>query len=102
MFEFNEKSLTVKIDTSKCPACTSKACAAACAKYARGFLVIDEAGCASLGGKSQEEVLRLGTECLACEYACRSKGMNAIQIDVPIAGLDEYVSKRALANPAQE
>ncbi len=102
MLEFNERSLTVKIDTSKCDACSSKACAAACAKYARGLLVIDEQGHASVGGKTPEEVMRLGTECLACEYACKTKGMNAIVIDVPITGLDEYLQKRGLDNPAEQ
>jgi hypothetical protein len=96
MLEFAERSLTVKIDTSKCADCQSKACAAACKKYARGLLVIDENGKASVAHLSKEEILRLGTECLACEYACKFYGRDAIVIDVPIAGLDEYKKKRGL------
>jgi Fe-S-cluster-containing dehydrogenase component len=95
--EFAEKSLKVKIDTSKCETCQSKACADACKKYARGLLVIDENGKASVGNRSEEEVLRLGTECLACEYACKFYGNDAIEIDIPITGLDEYLKKRNLA-----
>ena len=44
-----------------------------------------------------EEVLRLGTECLACEVACTFHGNKAITIDVPVAGLPEYLAKRGLA-----
>lgn len=96
MLEFNEKSMKVKIDTSRCITCNSKACAAACKKYARGLLVIDGDGKASTGSLSEEEVMRLGTECLACEFACKFDGNGAIEIEIPIAGLDEYKKKRGL------
>jgi hypothetical protein len=33
---------------------------------------------------------------LACEYACWQRGKDAIRIDVPIKGLDEYLKKRGL------
>jgi len=46
--------------------------------------------------ESPEEVKRKGTECLACEYACWQLGNNAIRIEVPIKGLDEYLRKRNL------
>ena len=39
----------------------------------------------------------LGTECLACEFACTFHGNKAITIDVPVAGLPEYLAKRGLA-----
>ena len=97
MLEFAEKSLKVKIDTSKCDTCETKACADACKKYARGLLGIDDKGRASVAHRNEEEVLRLGTECLACEFACKSRGNNAIEIDVPVAGLDEYLKKREIA-----
>jgi len=94
MLEFAEKSLTVKIDTSKCDTCETKACAEACKKFARGLLGIDDKGRASVAHRDTEEVLRLGTECLACELACKTKGNNAITIEVPVKGLDEYLAKR--------
>lgn len=94
MLEFAEKTLKVKIDTSKCDTCKTKACADACKKYARGVLGIDEQGRASVANCSAEEILRLGTECLACELACNTLGKNAITIEIPIKGLDEYIQKR--------
>ncbi|KLU65908.1 hypothetical protein DEAC_c19470 [Desulfosporosinus acididurans] len=97
MMEFAEKSCTIKIDTSKCPSCETKACAEACKKFARGILEIDSEGKPSVAHRSQEEILRLGTECLACEFACQFKGKDAIRIEVPINGFDEYLQKRQQA-----
>lgn len=94
MLEFAEKSLTVKIDTSKCDTCKTKACADACKKYARGLLGINEQGRASVENRTSEECLRLGTECLACEFACKTLGNDAISIEIPVKGLDEYLAKR--------
>ncbi|NMA70155.1 MAG: hypothetical protein GX958_12185 [Desulfitobacterium sp.] len=96
MLEFAEKSCKVRIDTSKCDTCETKACAEACKKYARGLLGIDEQGRASVAHLTDEEVLRLGTECLACEFACKFRGNDAITIEVPVKGLDEYLEKRGL------
>ena len=96
MFEFAEKTLSVKIDVSKCSGCETKACAAACTKYARGILKIDAEGKASLGELEEKEVAHLGTECLACEFACKFNGKDAIEIIVPIKGLDDYLNKRGL------
>ncbi|AHF06670.1 hypothetical protein [Desulfitobacterium metallireducens] len=97
MLEFAEKSCLIRIDTSKCDSCESKACADACKKYARGLLGIDDQGRASITHRSDDEVLRLGTECLACEFACKFRGKDAIRIEVPVSGLDEYLKKRSLA-----
>ena len=94
MLEFAERTLKVKIDTSKCDTCATKACADACKKYARGVLGIDDQGRASVAHRSEDEVLRLGTECLACELACKTSGNDAITIEIPIKGLDEYIQKR--------
>lgn len=96
MLEIKEKSITVKIDTSKCDTCETKACAAACKKYARGYLQIVD-GKPSAEHLTADEILRLGTECLACEIACKFEGNKAIEIDVPIEGLDAYLAKRGLA-----
>lgn len=94
--EFKEKTITVKIDDSKCLACESKACIAACKLYARGILVLKD-GKPVLGGTEADYAERLGTECLACEYECWFRGNSAIVIEAPIAGLDEYRRKHGLA-----
>jgi len=73
----------------------SKACVAACHKYARGILELKD-GIPSVVHLDAEGVKRGGTECLACEYECRFRGRQAISIDVPIKGLPEYLAKRGL------
>jgi len=94
--EIKEKSSTVHIDVARCRSCEGKACIEACKKYARGILELKD-GIPSVDHLSKEEVLRLGTECLACEFACTFSGNKAIRIDVPVAGLPEYLAKRGLA-----
>jgi hypothetical protein len=86
MIEFEERTIKIIIDDSKCRDCKSHACAEACKTYDRGILVIKDA----------EFTKRVGTECLACEYECWFRGNNAITIEVPIAGLDEYRRKHGL------
>ena len=93
--EFNERSIKVNIDTSKCPQCTTKACIAACKTYDRELLQIKD-GVPTVSYISAEEVVRRGTECLACEYACWKRGLNAIKIDIPIKGLDDFKSGKPL------
>lgn len=93
--EFEERTIKVIIDTSKCPECTTKACIDACKVYARGMLVLKD-GVPALGGDA-EYAKRMGTECLACEYECWFRGKSAIRIEAPIPGLEEYRRKRGLA-----
>ena len=94
--EFNERSIRVNIDVSKCPDCTTKACIEACKLFSRGILQLAD-GIPSVSSLSPEEVARRGTECLACEYACRERGNNAITIYIPIKGLEEYINGTPLA-----
>lgn len=91
--EVKERTITVHIDTDKCATCESKACIAACKKYARGILQLED-GHPSTSHLTDQEVVRLGTECLACEYACTFDGNKAIWIDVPVEGLDAYIEAR--------
>jgi hypothetical protein len=91
MYIIKERSIIIVIDTAKCDTCASKACIAACRRYGRGMLAPDRNGAPSAAHLSAEETLRLGTECLACEYACRTRGRGAVTIDVPIEGLTAYV-----------
>jgi hypothetical protein len=90
--EFEERTIKVIIDTSKCPDCSSKACIEACKTYSRGILQLEN-GVPTVSHLSADEVMRKGTECLACEYQCWKNGNDAIRIEVPIKGLDEYVAQ---------
>jgi hypothetical protein len=93
--EFIERSIKVKIDTSKCPQCTTKACIAACKTYDRELLHLEN-GIPTVNYISADEVVKRGTECLACEYACWKKGLDAIRIDIPIKGLEDYKNGKPL------
>ena len=88
MIEFKERTIKVTIDDSKCPNCKTKACIKGCSLYDRGILRLQ-------AGKptiliSPSEVARQGTECLACEYECWFRGLNAIKIEAPMPELDEF------------
>ena len=92
---FEERTIKVIIDESKCVECKTHACAAGCKTYARGILVIKD-GKPALGGDA-EFGKRVGTECLACEYECWFRGNKALRIEAPIAGLDEYRKKHGIS-----
>ncbi|MDR1322095.1 MAG: hypothetical protein LBK56_11810 [Gracilibacteraceae bacterium] len=94
MYIIKEKTIIISIDTEKCETCASKACIDACRKYARGILAPDSQGAPSVAHLSEAETLRLGTECLACEYACNTRGRKAVTIEAPIEGLLAYLAKR--------
>jgi hypothetical protein len=90
VLRFAERTITVSIDTDRCPRCETKACIAACRTYARGILELKD-GRPSVAHLDAEGVKRGGTECLACEYECLFRGRGAIAIEVPIKGLLEYL-----------
>jgi hypothetical protein len=92
---FEERTIKVIIDESKCSNCRSHVCAQACKTYARGILVVKD-GKPALAGDT-EFAKRVGTECLACEYECWFRGNKAITIEAPISGLDEYRRKHGVA-----
>lgn len=69
---------------------------AACKKYDRGLLQLQD-GHPSVDYLPTDEVVRRGTECLACEYACQKNGLNVIQISIPIKGLSEFVQGKPLS-----
>ena len=87
MLQFDERTIRVVIDDSKCPQCKTKACIKACSLYDRGILKLKSGRPAVL---DIEEAKRIGTDCLGCEYECQHRGLKAINISVPISGLDEY------------
>lgn len=86
-YEFNERTIKIIIDRSRCSECRTKACVKACSLYDRGILMIS-GGLPILREGADAE--REGTECLACEEECRLRGFNAIKIEAPIAGLKAY------------
>ncbi len=93
--EFEERTIKVIIDDAKCQGCQTHVCVEACKRFDRGILQL-------VDGKpgvthSAEELKRLGTECLACEFACRQRGNGAIHIEVPIPGLDAYRARHGTA-----
>ncbi len=93
--EFQERTITIRIDDAKCEACATKACIEACKTYSRGILTLKD-GKPTVEG-TPEELARKGTECLACEYECWFRGNSAISIEVPIKGLDAYRKKHGTA-----
>jgi Pyruvate/2-oxoacid:ferredoxin oxidoreductase delta subunit len=92
---FEERTIKVIVDESKCVGCKTHACAVGCKLYDRGILVIKD-GKPTLGGDA-DYAQRVGTECLACEYECWFRGNKAIKIEAPIPGLEEYLKKRGLS-----
>jgi Fe-S-cluster-containing dehydrogenase component len=93
--EFNERTIKIIIDESKCEGCTTYACVEACKKFSRGILVLKDAKpCVE---ESADELARKGTECLACEYACYFKGNGAIRIEALTEGLSAYRQKHGTA-----
>ncbi len=100
MLRFAEKTITVTIDTAACETCATKACVDACAVFSRGILRLRE-GLPSVGHLTADEVARRGTECLACEHACRTRGNAALSIEVPVEGLDDYLAAQRRAPAPQ-
>ena len=92
-YSFDEQTIKVNIDRSRCQECKTKACAKGCEVYNRGILVIKD-GIPTL--KEGIDAKREGTECLACEEECRLRGFNVIKIDAPIQGLAEWVAKQVI------
>ena len=92
---FEEQTIKVIIDESKCVGCKTHACVAGCKLYDRGILVLKD-GMPALGGDAVF-ARRVGTECLACEYECWFRGNKAITIEAPIPGLDEYREKHGIS-----
>lgn len=94
MTAFNERTITIFIDDTRCTDCRTKACIKACSRYSRGILRL-QAGKPTVV-VSSGETERQGTECLACEYECRLRGLSAIRIVVPMPELSKY--RESLSN----
>ena len=94
LYSFDERTIRVVIDHSKCSTCHTKACVKGCSLYDRGILRLR--GGLPVLLMDAEEAKRTGTECLACEYECWFRGLNAVKIEVPISGLEDYRRKLGL------
>jgi len=83
------KTLTgrLTIDHAKCVKCKLKPCVSACHP---NILEIKD-GKSVLNITPEEAAKGRCTECLACEIACWSESLKAININLPIPGLDEYL-----------
>lgn len=93
MYEFEVRTGKITISDEKCLDCESKACIQACKKYGREILEIRDGKCMLVSENANERC----TECLGCEYECRTRGEGAIKIELPISGLKEYRSKVGIA-----
>jgi hypothetical protein len=89
-FEFRTGKVTINYAKCKAPDC-GFACVKADRYYGRNILKIDKGR--PVLAVSKEEAKRLCNECLACEIHCRFSGNDAVQIDLPLPGLDQYRSK---------
>jgi hypothetical protein len=100
MLTFSERSITVHIERSKCGRCPTKACVSACAQFDRGVLRL-KGELPSVEHLDAQEIKRTATECLACEHACRLRGLSAISIDVPTVGLADLSGGTTVRPPAE-
>lgn len=87
--EFSERTIRIVIDEALCADCETHACIEACSFFARGILTLVE-GLPAVTA-TETDLPRLGTECLACEHACRLRGKGALRIEAPIPRLDEFL-----------
>jgi len=92
---YSFKTLTGQwtIDHAKCTQCDSKPCVSACHP---NILELKD-GKVVLNITPDEAAKGRCTECLACEIACWSEAGQAIRIDLPIPGLDEYLAEKTVA-----
>jgi succinyl-CoA synthetase beta subunit len=92
---YSFKTLTgrLTIDHAKCLECEGKPCVDACHPN-----ILDlKDGKPVLNITEEEAAQGRCIECLACEVACWSEALRAINIALPIPGLDEYIAQRRVA-----
>ncbi|NHW44163.1 MAG: hypothetical protein HA491_00215 [Candidatus Verstraetearchaeota archaeon] len=90
MIEFETRTGKVVIDDSKCVGCKTFACVKACSLYGAHLFRINLKVNKPEPIYSAEDLKRMCTECLACEQECFLRGLNAIRIELPLYGLEEY------------
>jgi len=86
---------TVVIDIDRCVECGTKACVQVC-DIQGGPLVLDVERQVPTLRSSLAEIERGGcVECLGCELDCELYGNQAVHINLPLPGFDEYLSSVA-------
>jgi hypothetical protein len=89
---------TITIDTTACPTCESKACAAVCAEQSPGpVLVIAEDGRPRLKPALTEVKRGVCTECLGCLLDCEIRGKNVVRFHVPLPSLEAFIAREEAA-----
>ncbi len=91
-YSFPLRDGRVWIDHSSCDGTT----AALVLEHASGLLRLDDRGRPVLA-VSEEDVADRDSELIACEIECARAGRPVVFVDLPIAGLDEAGSRRAVA-----
>ncbi|MFP4497583.1 MAG: ATP-grasp domain-containing protein [Vulcanimicrobiota bacterium] len=86
---------TISYDYGKCKNCESKICVKECQ---RKILELDENGCPRLNITREEAEKGKCSECLVCEVECYFRGNAGGRIELPIPGLDEYLTKQKKTN----
>jgi succinyl-CoA synthetase beta subunit len=85
-YHFETVTGTLFIDHEKCKTCVAKPCVDSCTAHILKFAA---EGHPILHVSPQEAKKGKCTECLACELACEFRGNRAINIHLPIPGLDK-------------
>jgi len=86
-YSFETFTGRVTFDHSRCGECEKKPCVLAC----HPNILEIKSGKPILNINEEEAKRGRCTECLACEIACWSESFQAITIELPIHGLDEYL-----------
>lgn len=92
MYRFKFMTGEIEITHEKCHLCPSKICVSECDLQGRMILRL-EGGVPLLGVGAAEVERGLCTECLACEFACATRGRGALRVILPVEGLQEWREK---------
>ena len=89
-YSFDTLTGKVTFDHARCVECEAKPCVHAC--HPNILEVKDEKPVLNVTAEGAKK--GRCTECLACEIACWSESFGVIKIELPIPGLDEYISEK--------
>ena len=87
VLDFETRTGSVQLDLARCLDCETYACVEACNLYGAGIFRLT-AGLPALK-ISVKEASKQCAECLACELACQLDGLGALEIHLPISGLEK-------------
>ncbi len=89
-YRFESITGSITFDHGVCADCDHKACVESCIPE---ILRLDDDGLPVLAISAEEAKAGKCIECLACEMECIYHGKRGAYIDLPIAGLDEYLEE---------